>query len=420
MKKLITVLLIATLSQFFAENLTLKRCRQLLLENHSITKKSKIHQEIYTQEKKGFNKKYLPDFSISGSASYQSETVEIKVDLSNLPLEFPESSQDKYQISMNISQNLFDGFAKKNTLKLKEFNQKSDNLADKISLRNLEERMNSLYFNILLLQSKIKIYQLSKNSLLQKQGMIVSHIENGMKIESDKLVIDCEILDLDNKIEALKKDVSSLFENLSILLSTSIPKETQLEIPTLMIAENQNEINRDEIKLLKNNSSKLDASQKLINAKYLPQINAFGQFSYGKPGFDMFSNEMHDFYNIGINFQWKFWDWQQLKNEKKIIKHQQELLAIEEEIFRNNLSQAISAKQNEIENIRQQIKNDEKLVGLRQQILESYSVKLQNGTITSTEYVANSNAFFQAKERLQTDKINLSKKISEYKLIRGE
>ena len=117
---------------------------------------------------------------------------------------------------------------------------------------------------------------------------------------------------------------------------------------------------------------------------------------------------------------WKLTDWGETRNKTKIGNLQKETIDLNIDNFNRNISITM---QNELANINyytSALPKDKELVDLRKKIKESAFLKLQNGTITATDYLTEANAELQAEIKLETHKILLTQAIINYQLIKGD
>ena len=69
----------------------------------------------------------------------------------------------------------------------------------------------------------------------------------------------------------------------------------------------------------------------------MPRVSGFGQFGYGRPGFNMLSNDFQPFYIVGAKLNWNLWNWRQSNNDKKLLDLQNNVLTVQKETFDKNL-----------------------------------------------------------------------------------
>ena len=63
---------------------------------------------------------------------------------------------------------------------------------------------------------------------------------------------------------------------------------------------------------------------------------------------------------------------------------------------------------------------DAAIVSLREAVLTAKTSEFQNGTITSSEYIAELNKLYEAKINQQLNKIRLAMNQANYRLLRGD
>jgi len=156
-----------------------------------------------------------------------------------------------------------------------------------------------------------------------------------------------------------------------------------------------------------------------LGSKNLPRLSAFGQAGYGRPGYDMLKNKFDDFYTIGARLSWNFWDWNQTKKEKEILTLQSSIITTQKETFDKHIRIDLENKVSGIRKAEGMILRDEAIIELREKITASSSAQLENGVITSTEYITALNAESKAKLDLEVHKIELVKAKLDYQTTLG-
>ena len=96
-----------------------------------------------------------------------------------------------------------------------------------------------------------------------------------------------------------------------------------------------------------------------------------------------------------------------------------EIIDTQKETFDKNIRVDLQNKIAEIRKINDMISRDNQLIELREKITKSSSSQLDNGIITSTEYLTELNAESKAKLDLQSHKIQLIKARLDYKATLG-
>ena len=151
-----------------------------------------------------------------------------------------------------------------------------------------------------------------------------------------------------------------------------------------------------------------------------PKFFAFSQAGYGKPGLNMLNEEFDTYYLIGLGLRWSFFDWGDTKRKARILYSQKEIIDTKIETFEKNLNISL---ENEIANIRKYEKSvelDKQIVQLRTEVKESSFSRLENGVITSTDFLTELNAETKAKLQLETHIILLQQSVFNYLTLKGE
>jgi len=94
----------------------------------------------------------------------------LKLDLgvsSPIPgLEFPSPQNDQYNLTLDVSQIIYDGGIIRSQQDLAQLSGMVDNQQLKVELYQIRERVNALFFNVLFLQQKSELIKSAIRSLL--------------------------------------------------------------------------------------------------------------------------------------------------------------------------------------------------------------------------------------------------------------
>jgi outer membrane protein TolC len=101
----------------------------------------------------------------------------------------------------------------------------------------------------------------------------------------------------------------------------------------------------------------------------------------------MLSNTFDPFYIIGARLSWNIWDWNQTKNSKQILGLQNDILNTQREAFEQNLSIQLETYRSDIRKYDQMLKQDNDIIILRLNITKSAESQLDNGVITTSDYL---------------------------------
>src|SRR4030095_13583102 len=94
--------------------LTIEKCYELSRQNYPLIKKHDLISRSSNYSIENAGKLYLPQFSVSGFASYQSQTINFQDVVGGPGVLIPPLSKDQYKIQAELNQKIFDGGEVKN------------------------------------------------------------------------------------------------------------------------------------------------------------------------------------------------------------------------------------------------------------------------------------------------------------------
>jgi outer membrane protein TolC len=190
-------------------------------------------------------------------------------------------------------------------------------------------------------------------------------------------------------------------------------------MPASPALKNEN-IQRPEYGLFDLQKQQLSDNRRLLSAADRPKISAFSQVGYGRPGYDFLNENLHDYYLVGIGLKWNFIKYGETKRQKKILDLNQEIVDIKRDSFDENLAVMLEYEKQNMSKYTDMIEKDKAIVDLRKSVTRSAYARLENGTITTTDFLVNSNAEIQAKLQMENHEILLLQSIYNYLLIKGD
>ena len=425
MKRIILTYLLAFAAAFSIDaqdSITLDMCYQKATENYPVFRQKELLSASNDLEIKNLNKNYLPKMVINGQAHYQSDVTKTPfqdVTFPGLPV-IPTVEKDWYKITLDVNEVIYDGSATARQKKLEVIDLAIEQQNVDVELYKLKESINRVFFNILLLRENKKILRLHKANLDAKLKTVESCVKNGTILESNADILKAEIIKIKQSISEIEIGLNASFKIMNEYTGLNLNKKTDFVVPDVFIDLNKYNNNRLEYSLLSLQQNKIEASKKLLGSKNLPQFSAFGQAGYGRPGYDMLKNEFDDFYMIGLRLHWNFYDWNHSKKEKEILDLRNEIINTKKETFDKNLRISLENKIAELKKIEEIIISDEEIIVLRTKISKSVSSQLDNGVITSTEYLTEINAEAKAKLDMEIHKIQLIKAKLDYQAALGD
>ncbi|MDR0422650.1 MAG: TolC family protein [Proteiniphilum sp.] len=347
------------------------------------------------------SKGYLPMLSIGGQASRQSDVTKIPFSLPNIDM--PALSRDQYKIYAEISQPLTGLLTVKNSRDLAKATTEVERRKTDVEFHKLKERINQLYFGILLIDAQTGQIELLKKDILTGIDRAVVAVENGVASESDVDILKAELLKSEQRTIELKSMRKGYTDMLSLFINQKIGADDVFEQPAILSLSSV--INRPELHLFETQRSVLDIRDRLITSKNIPHLNLFLQGGYGRPGLNFLSNDFDTYYIGGIRLSWNIAGLYTLRDERKSISVNRGMIDVQEELFVFNTTLALSQQDSEIAKLSELIDTDGEIILLRENVTRAAKLQLEQGTATANDYITCLNAEDQARQNLLLHRI---------------
>lgn len=128
-------------------------------------------------------KGYLPQVSLSAKASYQSDVTEIPVDLPGIDIR--GIRKDQYQAMLQLDQVVWDGGNIRARKEVTRATSEVDKQKLEVDMYAINERVNQLFFGILLLKEQLKQNQLMQEELQRNYDNVAAYVKNGIANQAD-------------------------------------------------------------------------------------------------------------------------------------------------------------------------------------------------------------------------------------------
>ncbi|MFN4075248.1 MAG: TolC family protein [Cloacibacterium sp.] len=374
------------------EIITLEQCYQWSRENYPLIKKQELIKKAEQYTTENALKGWLPQVNITAQATYQNDVTQFPVKLPNVNVE--PLSKDQYKVFADVSQTIYDGGNIRNQKNLAKIQSEVQTIQTEVELDKLKERINQLYFGIL--QTNKQWTQLQFTKLDIKEGIkkAEAQLKNGVIFRSNLDVLKAELVKIEQKEIELQAIKQNFVQMLSYFIKKNIDENTQLETPEKILLTKNN--NRSELKLFDAQKKLLETHRKIINTKNTPKLGAFFQGGYGKPGFNMLKNEFDIFYIGGIRLNIPISGFYTQKNDLALLENQSQDIEIQRENFLFNQNFIEIQQRNDLEKIQNLIDKDNELIELRKNIKTASLAQLENGVITTNDYLREVTAEEQA------------------------
>jgi outer membrane protein TolC len=386
-----------------ADRLSIDSCYQYAKNNYPLIKQQELIEKTKQYSIDNATKGYLPQLAINGQATYQSDVTQIPISLPNMTV--PTLSKDQYKIYGEINQPLTDVTVINQQKQLIRDNAAAEEEKLEVELYKLKDRINQLFFGILLIDAQMRQTELLKKDIQSGIDKTNAALANGTALKSNVNMLKAELLKAGQRITELKANRKGYSDMLGLLINKPLTEQTVLETP--VSKNNTQTINRPELRLFDAQRKIFNVQDKLITARNIPRLNLFLQSGYGKPALNMLNPDLDFYYIGGLRLSWNLSNLYTFKKDKRILLINQDLVEVQRQTFLFNTQLSLVQQQAEQNKLEELIKADGEIIALRNSIKVTANTQLENGTITVIDYVAYVNAEDQAKQNQLLHQIQL-------------
>ncbi len=416
MKRLLFLFIV--LSRFsFAQTITLEQVQAKAKEHYPLIKQKDLIRQTKDITIENLNKGFLPQLTLSGQATYQSEVTTVKIPVPGVTID--PLSKDQYKIVADINQMIYDGGMLKQQRTIQQLNADVEEQKVEVELYKLEERISQLYLSVLYIDEQLKQTQLIRDDLLTGTKKIEAQVNNGVAFKSNLNLLKAELLKVDQRVIELDATKTGLLDVLSLFTGDAYTLNTLFVKPTVAAVADQT-ILRPELNLFQKQQQLLAGQSNMIKARNLPKTSFFLQGGYGRPGLNFLENKFATYYVTGIRFNWAFGGLYTAKKERELIGINQQIVTVQKDVFLLNTNTQLKQQQAEIDKINQLIAKDQEIVELRLKVKEAAKAQLENGVITANDYLREVNAEDQSRQTLIVHQLQLIQAQINYQTTKGK
>lgn len=383
------------------QSLTLEECYSLAKENYPLVKQRDLITKSNTYSLSNASKGYLPQLTVFGQASYQSDVTQVPINAPGVVV----LDKDQYKIYGEINQTLYDGGVISKQKKTIEANSVVEEQKLEVELYKLRDRINQLFFGTLLINEQITQTEILKKDIQAGLAKTNTAIANGIALKSSSDAMQAELLKADQRIIELQSLRSAYRDMLGLFINKLLSDNTIFIKPELGTFIET--INRPELKMYDFQKKSLDAQNEMITARNLPKLGLFFQGGYGRPALNMLNNDFDTYYIGGLRMTWSLGGFYTSKNERAIIDVNRNFIDLQRETFLFNTNLTLKQQNSEANKLQDLIKTDDEIIALRTRIKNTALAQVENGVITSTDYVREVNAEDQARQNQSLHQIQL-------------
>ena len=423
MKKIMITLALIMMTTI-SQAQTLGECQQAAEKNYPLIKQYGLIAKTTQLTVKNIQKAWLPQLTASAQATYQSAVTawpeRMQTMYQQMGLNMKGLSKDQYKIGVDLQQTVYDGGSISNQRNIAQQEGKVQEAQTEANLYQVRQRVNEMYFSLLLLNEQIQLNEDVKTLLLSSENKLSAMVKGGTAATSDLDNVRAERLSVEQQNESLKQQKQMLQRMLSVFCGIEVNNIHKPE----PIQVTSSASNRPEMRLYDSQLKLTEAKEKALDTQLRPKLGLFAQGYYGYPGLNMFEDMMNRKWSlngiVGIKLSWNVSALYTRKNDKARLSAQREMIENAREVFLfNNKMEEIQQSEN-ISRYQTMIKSDDEIIVLRTNVRKAAESKLAHGIIDVNSLlreISNENA---AKTQQSIHEIDMLKEMYHLKYTNNE
>ena len=392
---------------------TLEQCQQAAEQNYPLIKQYDLIARTTDLTVANIHKAWLPQIGASAQATYQSDVAawpeQMQSMLNQMGLDIKGLKKDQYRVGIDLSQTIYDGGTISSQAAIAREQGNVEAAQTQVNLYAIRQRVNEMYFAMLLLDENIKLNQDMQDKKLE------SMYRHGTAAQSDYNAIRAERLNIVQQMSVLQSQRKALSRMLTAFCGIEVNDPVKPEVTDVLQAMG----NRPELTLFDSQLRLADARERQLNAQLMPRLNLFASGFYGYPGYNMFEDMMRHRWSlngmVGLKLNWNIGALYTRHNDKAAVNLQRQMIESNRETFLyNNRLEQIRLDE-ELALFRDLARQDNEIIDLRTAVRKAAESRMNHGIIDVNDLLKEINNEHAARVTQSTHEIEALKRIYDIK-----
>lgn len=393
--------------------LNLDSCYAMAKRNYPLTKQFGLIEKSKEYSISNANKANLPQISLTAIGAYLDGLPSISLPGSDEP------SKTQFIGIAQLNQTIWDGGATRAQKNVIKANAEVDKANVEVNLQTLRERLNQIYFGILVIDEQVKHLDILTQTLQRNLNKIQLTKDNGYAFQSDVDEVKAEVLNIEQKKIEFRYARKGYVDMLSYLIGQPLGETIQLAKPAGSEPYTGLTNNRAELKYYSNQRSLIEARSAFNTVGNMPKLSLMGVGMIMQPGVSFGPTTFDHITLVGVSASWNTGNLYKTSNNKQLDKIQSDVISNQQETFEFNNTLQLKQATAEIEKQQAVLSKDTEIVTLKENITKSYQLKYDNGVASMNDLLTSLNRESEAKNNQALHNIQLLLSIYNYKTING-
>ncbi len=426
MKRISSLILLLTLvTSLFAQDVTYSEAQQLARDNYPLVKRYDLISRTEQLTLSNVSKQWLPQVQIDAQATWQNRVTEwadgMKGMMEQYGISMKGLKKDQYNVGFSVNQMVYDGGSTSAQRTVAKAQAKVDEAQNTTELYALRERIDEIFFSILLTDGRLLLNEEMQKTLKSNEEKLRKMLGQGTTTQSDVNAMTAELLTTQQQHTELETTRDALLSVLSVFLGKEVHGVIKPSPADVTMGD---AANRPELEQYRLQTELVNAQKKTLDSGLMPKVGVFANGYYGYPGYNMFNDMMkHDWsFNVmlGAKVTWDIGSLYTRKNDLAKLQNQRDEIATAQEtfLFNNKLQQ--SQESTTIIGYKRLIQQDDEIVQLRQRVRKAAEAKLDYGIVDVNDLVQEISKENQASINKTLHEVELLKHQYSLATIKGE
>ena len=399
---------------------TLDECIGWAYDNYPQIKEMSLIEMTKGIDLKNAAYAWLPHLNISGKATWQSEVVEMPMDIPGMDINIPH---DQYGLTAEFTQQIWDGGTSRSQKELAEAGAEVKKTQLETNLWSIRSRVQNVFLGIILIDKQLELNRLLRESLEISSEEVKSRMEAGVALPSDLDQVSVNILSCLQQRASLDADRKSYVRILGLLTGRDM---TDMELAVPQDAVNyvddgaRDFETRPEMAFYTAQLKQNEFQRRQLNTLISPKLNLSLQGGYGRPGMNMLSGDFSGYFVAGLKLQWNIGALYTRGLDKRKVNADAQKIDLTRKSFILNSSVEAEQKNNAILKARDVLEKDSEIIALRQRIRASGENQYREGTIKMNDYLSMLDEEYKAKANESMHEVQLMMAVYDMKNTIGK
>jgi outer membrane protein TolC len=242
-------------------------------------------------------------------------------------------------------------------------------------------------------------------------------VEHGVLLPGDEAQLRAEIITREQELKQLASDIITGIEALEAILERDFSREADFQTPDRSgweAPEHHRAGERPDLERLQMRQQLLETEKEAALSNRMPVVSVYANPFYGRPGFNIFNDDLTFNWIVGIKATWNFRSTRNAGLKAESIEIESNKINRDLQFLRNDQISSLDQLKAEIGMLEEQIEMDREVIRLRSTVTQEKKNQMEKGSATSADYIRALNAEERSNIQLEIRKIMRIKKIIQY------